>query len=122
MQLNMYDARDVMPHMSRNSNNSYATRNQGLHPNGPSGMRNGGDYFGHDPMTAINTFDQDRHQSSLSNLPIPVGMFLNMAQVPPRFYNQQMQRGDQEYHHGKKNYYKAGMSQEHQGSASQVNI
>merc|ERR1711953_512820 len=119
MQLNMYDARDVMPHMSRGSNNSYATRNQGLHPNGPSGMRNGGDYFGHDPMTAINTFDQDRHQSSLSNLPIPVGMFLNMAQVPPRFYNQQMQRGDQEYHHGKKNYYKAGMSQEHQGSASQ---
>merc|ERR1711953_1184694 len=82
-------------------------------------MRNGGDYFGHDPMTTINTFDQDRHQSSLSNLPIPVGMFLNMAQVPPRFYNQQMQRGDQEYHHGKKNYYKAGMSQEHQGSASQ---
>ena len=73
-------------------------------------------------MTAINTFDQDRHQSSLSNLPIPVGMFLNMAQVPPRFYNQQMQRGDQEYHHGKKNYYKAGMSQEHQGSASQVHI
>ena len=125
MQLNMYDARDVMPHMSRGSNNSYGTRSN-HHPNGPPnhGMRNGatGDYFGHDPMTAINTFDQDRHQSSLSNLPIPVGMFLNMAQVPPRFYNQQLQRGDQEYHHGKKNYYKAGMSQEHQGSASQVNI
>ena len=123
MQLNMYDARDVMPHMSRGSNNSYGTRSN-HHPNGPPnhGMRNGatGDYFGHDPMTAINTFDQDRHQSSLSNLPIPVGMFLNMAQVPPRFYNQQLQRGDQEYHHGKKNYYKAGMSQEHQGSASQV--
>ena len=102
-------------------------RNSGPHPghsgppnHGHHGMRNGGDYFGHDPMTAINTFDQDRHQSSLSNLPIPVGMFLNMAQVPPRFYNQQLQR-DQDYHHGgKKNYYKAGMSQENQGSASQV--
>ena len=84
--------------------------------------RNGQDYFGHDPMTAINNFDQDRHQASLGNLPIPVNMFLNMAQVPPRFYNQQLQRGDEQYHHhgGKKNYYKAGMSQEHQGSASQV--
>ena len=38
MQLNMYGARDVMPYMSRGSNNSYATRNQGLHPIGPLGM------------------------------------------------------------------------------------
>ena len=50
-------------------------------------------------------------------------MFLNMAQVPPRFYNQQLQERGDNYHHSKKNYYRAGtggMSQEHQGSASQV--
>ena len=59
----------------------------------------------------------------LSGLPIPVGMFLNMAQIPPRFYNQQLQQQRDSYHHSKKNYYRAGsggMSQEHQGSTSQV--
>ena len=34
--------------------------------------------------------------SSLSNLPIPVGMFMNMAHVPPRFYNQQANSNGQE--------------------------
>merc|ERR1711981_1417452 len=69
----------------------------------------------HDPMTAINSFDHDRHQSSLSGLPIPVGMFLNMAQIPPRFYNQQFQGGQQQ----KKSHFRPGMSQENHGSASQ---
>ena len=36
--------------------------------------------------------------SSLSNLPIPVGMFMNMAHVPPRFYNQQANSNGQENH------------------------
>ena len=46
-----------------------------------------------------------------------------MAQVPPRFYNQQIQQQRDNYHETKKNNYRAGssgMSQEHQGSASQV--
>ena len=34
--------------------------------------------------------------TSLSNLPIPVGMFMNMAHVPPRFYNQQANANGQE--------------------------
>ncbi len=46
--------------------------------------------FRHDPMTAIAM--DERHQASLSNLPIPVGMFMNMAHVPPRFYNQAGQK------------------------------
>jgi len=43
----------------------------------------------HDPLTYI---PPDR-QASLppSNLPIPVGIFMNMAHVPPRFYNQHQQ-------------------------------
>lgn len=42
----------------------------------------------HDPLGFISS---DRTQSTLSNLPVPVGMFMNMAHVPPRFYNQQQQ-------------------------------
>ena len=33
--------------------------------------------------------------TSLSNLQIPVGMFMNMAHVPPRFYNQQANSGQE---------------------------
>ena len=39
--------------------------------------------------------------TSLSNLPIPVGMFMNMAHVPPRFYNQNANTGEQESHGGR---------------------
>ena len=46
----------------------------------------------HDPMMAINTEDMTKlHPLShgSKNVPIPVGMFMNMAHVPPRFYNMQ---------------------------------
>ena len=36
--------------------------------------------------------------TGLSNLPIPVGMFMNMAHVPPRFYNQQANSNGQDNH------------------------
>ena len=48
--------------------------------------------FQHDPMMAINTEDMTKlHPLShgSKNVPIPVGMFMNMAHVPPRFYNMQ---------------------------------
>jgi len=43
----------------------------------------------HDPLTYIGP----ERQGALppSNLPIPVGIFMNMAHVPPRFYNQHQQ-------------------------------
>jgi hypothetical protein len=31
---------------------------------------------------------------SLASLPIPVGMFMNMAHIPPRFYQQQQQKAN----------------------------
>lgn len=44
----------------------------------------------HDPITYISP---ERAQAALNpNLPVPVGMFMNMAHVPPRFYNQQQQQ------------------------------
>jgi len=43
----------------------------------------------HDPLTYIGP---DRQGSMPpTNLPIPVGIFMNMAHVPPRFYNQHQQ-------------------------------
>ncbi|XP_072385014.1 regulator of nonsense transcripts 1 [Diabrotica undecimpunctata] len=47
------------------------------------------DVFGrtHDPISYISP---ERAQASM-NLPVPVGMFMNMAHIPPRFYNQHQQ-------------------------------
>ena len=42
----------------------------------------------HDPIGYISP---ERAQAALSNMPVPVGMFMNMAHVPPRFYNQHQQ-------------------------------
>ncbi|CAG2054083.1 unnamed protein product [Timema podura] len=42
----------------------------------------------HDPISYISP---ERAQASMSNIPVPVGMFMNMAHVPPRFYNQHQQ-------------------------------
>lgn len=55
-----------------------------------AGQSNGLDMFGrtHDPISYISP---ERAQAALSNMPVPVGMFMNMAHVPPRFYNQHQQ-------------------------------
>lgn len=42
----------------------------------------------HDPMSYISS---ERTQSQLNNMAVPVGMFMNMTNVPPRFYNQHQQ-------------------------------
>uniref|UniRef100_A0AAG5D4A6 DNA helicase n=1 Tax=Anopheles atroparvus TaxID=41427 RepID=A0AAG5D4A6_ANOAO len=42
----------------------------------------------HDPIGYISP--QRSHQAT-SNMPVPVGMFINMSNVPPRFYQQQQQ-------------------------------
>lgn len=41
----------------------------------------------HDPISYISP---ERAQAGM-NLPVPVGMFMNMAHIPPRFYNQHQQ-------------------------------
>lgn len=41
----------------------------------------------HDPISYISP---ERAQANM-NLPVPVGMFMNMAHIPPRFYNQHQQ-------------------------------
>lgn len=45
-------------------------------------------YTRHDPISGY--ISPERAQASL-NMPVPVGMFMNMSNIPPRFYNQQQQ-------------------------------
>ncbi|XP_038115156.1 regulator of nonsense transcripts 1 homolog [Culex quinquefasciatus] len=40
----------------------------------------------HDPISYIS---QERAQAAMNNMPVPVGMFMNLSNVPPRFYQQQ---------------------------------
>lgn len=40
----------------------------------------------HDPMNYISP---ERAQAAMANMPVPMGMFMNMSHVPPRFYNLQ---------------------------------
>jgi len=96
MRTAMYDARDAMMLAERrnmDSRNSLGdfdrrtTQTTRMRETESSGRpdRN----MRHDPLTYIGP---DRQGSAPpANLPIPVGIFMNMAHVPPRFYNQHQQ-------------------------------
>lgn len=40
---------------------------------------------------SISYISQDRAQAAMNNMPVPVGMFMNMSNIPPRFFNQHQQ-------------------------------
>lgn len=42
----------------------------------------------HDTISYISP---ERAQAAMNNVPVPVGMFMNMSHVPPRFFNQHQQ-------------------------------
>ncbi|XP_075154290.1 upf1 RNA helicase [Haematobia irritans] len=44
--------------------------------------------FQHDSISYISS---ERAQAAMNNMPVPVGMFMNMSNIPPRFYNQHQQ-------------------------------
>lgn len=114
MTTTMIDAREAMVPGSVYDRNN--------HMNGQFNYPRGGvplDMFSrtHDPITYISP---ERAQAALNpNLPVPVGMFMNMAHVPPRFYNQhqqalqarQNQRSRGKTTPGVKNSRKTGLSQ-----------
>jgi len=86
MSTTMYDAREAMVPGSiydRTGNNNPPAHYM---PRPAPGGRL--DMFGHDPISYISP---ERAQAALSNIPVPVGMFMNMSHVPPRFYNQHQQ-------------------------------
>ncbi|KAG4065353.1 hypothetical protein HA402_012298 [Bradysia odoriphaga] len=40
---------------------------------------------------SISYISPERAQATMNNMPVPVGMFMNMGNIPPRFYNQHQQ-------------------------------
>ncbi|XP_067642224.1 regulator of nonsense transcripts 1 homolog isoform X1 [Eurosta solidaginis] len=40
---------------------------------------------------SISYISPERAQAAMNNMPVPVGMFMNMSNIPPRFYNQHQQ-------------------------------
>lgn len=92
MSTSMYDAREALVPGSIYDRTGQVNGQYNF-PRGAGG-NNGGpmplDMFSrtHDPISYISP---ERAQATLNNLPVPVGMFMNMAHVPPRFYNQQQQ-------------------------------
>lgn len=68
-------------------------RHNHLNQMGNAGLNNpGGNQqwhnFQHDSISYIST---ERAQAAMNNMPVPVGMFMNMSNIPPRFYNQHQQ-------------------------------
>lgn len=107
MSNNTYDAKEAMASGSlydRSSQFSYQQPNQPPPPIGYNHQynplnnyppqqppRNGpalNMYSHHDPISYISP---ERAQAQMSNMTVPVGMFMNMTNVPPRFYNQHQQ-------------------------------
>merc|ERR1719454_123522 len=103
MKTAMYDARDAMTSMSSTSSAQRAPDSRStpgefdrrlagpaarLREPLPEVPRQQDRQMRHDPLTYIGP---DRQNQAPANLPIPVGIFMNMAHVPPRFYNQHQQ-------------------------------
>lgn len=49
------------------------------------------DVFGRNHHDSISYISPERVQAAMNNVPVPVGMFMNMSNIPPRFYNQHQQ-------------------------------
>ncbi|XP_017776059.1 PREDICTED: regulator of nonsense transcripts 1 homolog [Nicrophorus vespilloides] len=87
MTTSMFDAREALvPGSVYDRTNVAINGGQYNYPRGSIPL----DMFSrtHDPISYISP---ERAQAAMNNLPVPVGMFMNMAHVPPRFYNQHQQ-------------------------------
>ncbi|XP_014273194.1 regulator of nonsense transcripts 1 isoform X1 [Halyomorpha halys] len=87
MSTTIYDAREAIVPGSIYDRSS-GTNNASHYFPRPAG--GGVDLFSrpHDPISYISS---ERGGGTMSNIPVPLGMFMNMSHVPPRFYNQHQQ-------------------------------
>lgn len=100
----MYDAKEAMV------SGSYYDKHGSLGYNSHSGHGNAHLHHHHQPPMppmpynrnpqldmfarthdSISYISPERAQATMNNMPVPVGMFMNMGNIPPRFYNQQQQ-------------------------------
>ncbi|KZC14447.1 Regulator of nonsense transcripts 1 like protein [Dufourea novaeangliae] len=89
MSTSMYDAREAL--IPGSVYDRSGTQVNGTQNHNPYYQRNVPlDIFSrtHDTISYISP---ERAQAAMNNVPVPVGMFMNMAHVPPRFYNQHQQ-------------------------------
>lgn len=81
MSTSMFDAREALvPGSVYDRTNAAINGGQYNYPRGAVPL----DMFSrtHDPISYISP---DRAQAAMNNLPVPVGMFMNMAHIPPRY-------------------------------------
>lgn len=89
MSTSMYDAREAL--IPGSVYDRSGTQVNGMQNHNPYYQRNVPlDIFSrtHDTISYISP---ERAQAAMNNVPVPLGMFMNMAHVPPRFYNQHQQ-------------------------------
>ncbi|CAG0894471.1 unnamed protein product [Darwinula stevensoni] len=87
----MFDAREAMTPGSVYDRTSHLNpMNNFYHQRPRSSLLSAGDIYSrtHDRLAFISP---EHASQALGNLPVPVGMFLNMSHVPPRFYQQHQQ-------------------------------
>lgn len=82
MTTSMFDAREALVPGSVYDRTNVAIN--GGQYNYPRGGNVALDMFSrtHDPISYISP---ERAQAAMNNLPVPVGMFMNMAHIPPRY-------------------------------------
>lgn len=93
MTSSMFDAREALVPGSVYDRTNTAINGAGNNPAGQYNYPRSSvplDMFSrtHDPISYISP---ERAQAAMNNLPVPVGIFMNMAHIPPRFYNQHQQ-------------------------------
>ena len=122
-----FDAREVKGsagYQVPNNALSYWNNIGGGYGNKPARSNHMEPYMKHrDPINNIGFNADQQGAQSLNNLPIPIGMFMNMSNKPPRFYPQmqQQQMRPQQQQAPSKGRYKNYMSQDSQSIQSQQN-
>lgn len=78
--------------MNNNQQNNFMQNNSGGYNSfgGNHGLNQPWNHLQH-RHDSISYIPSERGQTAINNMPVPVGMFMNMSNIPPRFYNQHQQ-------------------------------
>lgn len=99
MSLSTFDAREAMVPGSVYDKAAGSRFGVGAPLEGATGGQPHPPFFrAHDQLSYISP-QRVQASAAFSNLPVPIGMFMNMSHIPPRFYNQQQQQQPQAGRH-----------------------